>query len=308
MKKLDVYSRLILNSEDDVFNFIIDNLKKSNRAYDYFINWNKVLSNVESIKVELNILNSLIGSSEIKNECLSLIMKYPEVIKAIPFLVAVRDKQLTILHSYNTSGFEYKHFNFLKFKKTLSTHEINEFVDFLDGCGILNLLQNKKIKNLLDYVTGTEVGLDTNRRKNRSGSMMENITEYFIKELCEKNNFRYLSQASSRKLKSEWNVHLPYEDSEKTLDFAIDNGRSIYLIETNYYGGGGSKLKSTAGEYQKMFNYFKRHGFHFVWVTDGLGWNTAKRPLRDSFNELDYILNLELLTRGALLEIVSSDL
>lgn len=310
MKLISEYkSKLGLNTQDDVFSFLTNSLKESNRTYDYYVNWNKVFSNVDSINIELNLLNSLIGSTNIENDCKALLAQYPEVIKAFPFLLAIRDNNITVLHNYSLSGFTYKHFNF-KYKKgqVFTPSEIDELVAFLKGAKLLEIFSNKKVKNLVDYTTGTEVGLDSNGRKNRSGTTMEGIVEFFIQHICQQNNWEYLTQANSVKVKAKWpSITLPYQDSDKNIDFVIHNGISLYLIETNYYGGGGSKLKSTAGEYQKMFNLYQNNGFKFIWITDGLGWKTAERPLRDAFNDLDFILNLEMLTSGILEDILKKN-
>jgi len=146
---------------------------------------------------------------------------------------------------------------------------------------------------------GVEAGLDSNGRKNRSGHAMENIVEIFIKNVCEKNNFKYLKEANSEKIKKELCYNVPVDKSSRIYDFVIDNGKELFIIETNFYGGGGSKLKSTAGEYRNLFNMLDGK-YKFIWITDGLGWNSTKKPLRKTFDHNQYIFNLAMLEKGVL--------
>jgi len=139
---------------------------------------------------------------------------------------------------------------------------------------------------------------------------MEMIAELFIKKICTENNYRYISQATARKIEEVLGYKVSIDKSERSFDFAIDNGFKLYLIETNYYGGGGSKLKSVAGEFTALFNYLKKetpeHGF--IWITDGIGWRTTERPLRESFDKVDYILNLDMVQNGILEDVISQGL
>lgn len=121
--------------------------------------------------------------------------------------------------------------------------------------------------------------------------------------MCNKHGFKYMKQATSHKIR-KWGVNINVDRSNRKFDFAVYNGKNLYLIEANYYGGGGSKLKSTAGEYKALYDFITKDGHKFIWVTDGKGWVTTKKPLEETFHYIDYLLNLKMLSAGILEEII----
>jgi type II restriction enzyme len=293
MKKL---CQLLNKSEDELFEYIINSFKRKITEWSYFVNWKKVFNNVEPFEKELNLLNYLIGKQNIKTEIQELISEYPQVIKVIPLLLAIRDNSLEVL--IDTKNFIYREFDFTKQK--LTKEDIISFSEFIMECGFGELLRQKKIKNLVDYTTGVEVGLDSNGRKNRGGSLMELLVEEFILEATKDLNIDYISQATEKKIKEKWDVSIQVDKSSRIVDFAINNNGQIYFIEVNFYGGGGSKLKSTATEYIKMDEYWNNQGIEFIWITDGAGWHSTLKPLREYFDKANYLLNLEMLKEGIL--------
>lgn len=307
MKLLDTYLELGLYSDADVFNYLMNTLKYTNRTFDFFVDWSKVFLNVKNIEVELNILNYLIGKKDIKNEFRYLISKYPEIVTVIPILIAIRQKSLEVLVNFKTPEWEYKEYSFRK-KKKYSPEEIEDIIEFCDRLGLLYLFKNKKIKNLVDYCIGLEVGIGTNGRKNRGGQIMENIIQWHVDELCNRSNLQYISQASKKKILDIWQIELPIDKSSRQYDFAILNkNNKLILIETNFFSSGGSKLKSVAGEFQALDTFLKEQEIidSFIWITDGAGWLTAKLPLQEAFISNDYIINTKMIFDGALEEIIS---
>lgn len=310
MKYSDIFKKQLgCANSDEVFKYLFGNMKETIKSWDFFVAWEKVMNKVESIEVVLNILNYLIGKKNIREEFKILISKYPEIVEILPILLALREKSIKILEPLENNVFNYKEYTFRK-KNKYSHDEIELFAEFAEKTGLLAMFEKKNIKSVVDYMIGVEVGLDTNARKNRIGIAMEMITELFIKKICSKNNYRYLSQATPCKIKSILGYNVSVDKSERLFDFAIDNGSKLYLVETNYYGGGGSKLKSVAGEFIALFNFLKNetpeHGF--IWITDGRGWIATEKPLRESFEKVDYILNLDMVQNGILEEIISQGL
>lgn len=304
MKYLDTYRKLNLSDDDAVFNYLLTNIKPSNTLWGYFVNWEKVFREAGAIEIELNLLNYLIGKEDFDNEFRELARKHPEVIRAVPALL-VRDgknkKKFDILIDFADGKLLYQQFDFTK--NSYSDAEINDFLEFMYKTGLKHLLQNRKIKNLVDYMIGVEAGLDSNGRKNRGGTAMEQISEAYIKRICEGHGYEYLAQANARAIKARFNIDVPVDKSSRIYDFVISTPNGLTIIEVNYYGGGGSKLKSTAGEYRDLQSIL-RSKFKFVWITDGAGWSSTTRPLRETFNQNDYVINLDLLENGALEEIV----
>ena len=308
MKETKLFKeKLGLDTSEQIFKYLLSSLKESIKGWDYFVNWDKAISNIREIEIDLNLLNYLIGKENVREDFAHLLSEYPRIVKLIPILIACRDKSFSILNFQDDKGFEFEHFDF-KGKKELSAKEIDDAVDFVDNAGVLSLFKDKTIKNVVDYVLGIEVGLDSNGRKNRSGTSMERLVEKFILSLCERHSYSYIKQATSKRIMDDWGIKVTVDKSERRFDFAINNNQSLYLIEVNYYGGGGSKLKATAGEYKALYDFIKNDNHKFIWVTDGLGWNTAARPLEETFNHIDYIVNLDLIEKGLFEEIITNNL
>lgn len=303
MKMIDKYKSMGILSERAAFEYLLWGLKDTIRTYDFFVAWEKVLGNVSRIEIALNILNSLIGKEDIKLKLKELIRRYPEIIPVIPLLIAVRETSITVA---DLSGdIEY----FFDRHKIYSDAEIDKIVYFAEKCGLLKIISNKNVRNLVDYYIGVEVGIDTNARKNRSGKVMENLIEVYVKAICEKYKFRYLTQATVAKIKAKFGKDVSTDKADRHFDFAVNTRSKIYLIEVNYYGGGGSKLKSVAGEFKSLYRLVSaKDDIGFIWVTDGIGWRTAKSPLLETFNAIDYVMNIMMIKNGLLEEVISKGL
>lgn len=292
--------KLGCSTEDEVFDFLIANLKPSNKLWSYFVNWEKVLRNTKQIELALNNLNYLIGKDDFDKEFRFLLKQNPSIAKVIPALV-VRDgsnkKKFEILVDFRANKLAYEDFDFTK--EIITDVDIEKYLTFVIRSGLKDFIVNKKIKNLVDYMIGVEAGLDSNGRKNRSGHAMEDIVEVFIQDLCKQDGIRYLKEANADKIKQEYGYDVPVDKSSRRYDFVIDNGKEPFLVETNYYGGSGSKLKSTAGEYRNLSDILNGK-YKFCWITDGYGWKKTTRPLRETFNNNDYVFTLAMLEKGIL--------
>lgn len=308
MKYSNIFkSRIGCSSGDEVFSYLIATLKETVTKYDYFVNWDKAYRNLKDVEVDLNLMNYLVGKDDVEHAFGDLLREHPSVIRAIPAVMACRQNNFLILDSYDSEGFKYKEFVF-KTTTALSNKDVAEIIKFAKAVGFLDILKKRKIRNLVDYVFGVEVGIDSNGRKNRGGKAMEDIVEFFLKDICERNSLTYLKEATSEKIGKIWGLNLTVDKSSRRIDFAILNKRKMFLVETNFYGGGGSKLKSTAGEYRTMYDFWKKDGHGFIWVTDGRGWKTTQRPLLETFNYTDYILNLDMVSKKILEDIIIQDL
>ena len=288
------------------FNYLKDTFQDSIFTWDYFTNFEKVKLNVQKLKVELNILNSLIGEENIEKEFIKLINEYPKIRQALPLLIAIRKDKLKdtpIITDMDTLIAENK--------KHIFYAELNEDIKkelllFFRESGLKDIFQNKYIKNLVDYCFGVEVGFDTNARKNRTGTLMENMVSNYLNDFCKENkNFSYVEQATQKRILETFNYKIKIDKSSRRFDFAMynKNTNKLYLFEVNFYSGGGSKLKATAGEYQYLNDFIKSQGLEFIWITDGKGWLTALNPLEETFNHNDYVINLDMIKNGILNEI-----
>lgn len=301
MKSLPFYSEVLgCQNEDKMFEYLVANLKPSATIWSYFVNWDKVFENTKRIELALNSLNYLIGKEDFDKEFRYLLKQNPEVAKAIPALT-VRDgsdsKKFSILVDYSNRKLVYEDFDFSK--TSLTDEDIDKYLRFVTETGLKTLITSKKVKNLVDYAIGVEAGLDSNGRKNRGGHAMEAITEAFIVDLCKRKGFRHLKEANADRIKKEFGYDVPVDKSSRRYDFVVDTGKELCIFETNFYGGGGSKLKSTAGEYRNLFDVLDGQ-YKFIWVTDGFGWKSCARPLRETFEHNDYLFTLDMIEKGIL--------
>lgn len=308
MKRINYYDNKNLKNNDEVFDYLINTLIESIYTWDYFTQFDKCMSNAETFKKELKLLNTLLGFDEdkIENKLISIINENPNVKKVLLLLVALRPvklKETAIINDFETLTSSNKFELFTK-KGILSKEDEKDILYFFKETGLQKFFMNNEVSNLLDYCKGVEVGLDTNARKNRSGQIMESICERFVEEFCEKNNFKYIAQATSKRIQEEFNIGLKMDKIERRIDYAIKTNNNLYLIEVNYYSSGGSKLKATAGEYKELSDFIKVQGYEFIWITDGKGWNTAKAPLKETFEHDDYIFNLNMVKDGVLEEVI----
>lgn len=300
MKYLEYYKKKGFN-EDEVFSYFTQCLRDSIKTWDYFVNWDKVFGNLRKLKISLSLLNSLIGSKNFKKDFLDLVKEYPEIIISFPVLIAVRENNLKILKDYENLDLSYVEFDFKKIKE-VSNETALKYYDFIVKSGLEELFS--KVTNFVDYVLGVEVGLDSNGRKNRGGTLMEDVVEVFISKFCEENNLEYLVQADAKIIFEKWNFEVKFDKSSRRYDFAIFSKSKLYLIETNFYNGGGSKLKSVCGEFKSLFNELEEQEIEFIWITDGLGWQSTLRPLEETFKNNNFVFNLKMLEEGILKQVI----
>lgn len=301
MKHLQFYKNRGHHTSGDVFSHFIDSILLNNRTWEYFINWAKVFDKVDDLKIEIGILNSLCSSKDFDNDLSVILSRYPEVIKAFPTLLGVREKRIDVLDSNRLPDFVFKSFDFTK--RRLSPNDIKDLVDFFKNSGLKSLILEGGIANLKDYTYGVEVGLDTNGRKNRGGSIMEDLVEDLLQKVYGLDSSAYTTQGSPDKVYMKWGVSLPVDRSSRRPDFLVWKNNKLFWIETNFYSGGGSKLKSTCGEYKALFDFCKSNGVEFIWITDGEGWKTTLRPLEETYLYTDYIFNLSMIKDGILDEV-----
>ncbi len=281
-----------------VFKDWLNGFRRSIASYNYYTDFDKVYANADKIKVELNILNSLIGSKNIEQEFMDLIAKYPETLKCIPILLAVRAKEI---YAVDVDGeFTYS------FKKLNYTPE--QYAVFMRKTGLFDLLEEHIVNNLYDYATGVETGLGSNGRKNRGGHLMEDLVESFIIKTGFEKNKNYFKEMYIHEIQSKWGIDLSEISNqgkmEKRFDYVVKTDRQIYLIETNFYASGGSKLNETARSYKTIATEVDRiDGVTFVWFTDGEGWKKAKRNLEETFDVMEHIYNIDDMNNGVMKEV-----
>lgn len=290
------------------FNILKSTFQDSIFTWNYFTDFEKVKKNIQKIEKELNLLNYLIGKENIEEEFLLLMEEYPKVRKILPILIAIRDDKLSgmpIITDVETLITENKKHIF---NVPIDENIKKELLLFFKESGLQDIFENKHIKNLVDYCFGVEVGMDTNGRKNRTGDLMENLVGKYLETFCQENtSFAFIGQATKDKIKKAFDYDIKIDKNSRRFDFALfdKSNNKLFLIEVNYYGGGGSKLKATAGEYQYLNDFVKSQDIEFIWVTDGKGWLSSLKPLEETFNHNNHVINLEMLKNGVFEKIVS---
>lgn len=278
------------------FNEWLGKMRPSINNYNYYVDFEKVYANVENIRIELNIMNSLIGSKNIEADFTALLKRYPEILKCVPTLLAVRQSEIYAQDSEGAFLFDFNRMNY----------SVEQYMEFMRKTGLLDLIANHLVNNLVDYVLGIETGLDSNGRKNRGGHQMEDLVEGFIQQT----GIEYYKEMYITDIEKKWGVDLSAISAEgtstKRWDFVVKTEKTIYVIETNFYGGGGSKLNETARSY-KMIAEEARDvaGVEFVWVTDGGGWRSARRNLEETFNTMQHLYNINDMENGVFLSLFS---
>ena len=273
----------------------LSTFRDSIATYSYYIDFEKVYGNVEDIKIELNILNSLIGSKAIEKDFENILSKYPETLKCIPILLAVRNSEISVSDENGSLVFDF----------STSKQTVSEYSEFMKKAGLFNLLQNHLVNSLVDYVTGVETGLDSNGRKNRGGHLMEDLVESYIKKAGFEKGKNYFKEMYIHEITEKWNVALSAISNqgkmEKRFDFVVKTENQIYVVETNFYGSGGSKLNETARSYKTLSSEIDTiNGVTFVWFTDGNGWQSARHNLEETFDVMENIYCIKDMENGVI--------
>ena len=277
------------------FNTWLSGFRDSIADYRYYIDFEKIHRNIDQIKIELNILNSLIGSKNIEFDFENLLKKYPEVLKCIPLLLAVRTNEIYAIDGDGEFKYDFKTPN-------LSTEQ---YKIFMRKTGLFDLMENHIVNNIVDYATGVETGLDSNGRKNRGGHLMENLVENYIVDAGFVKNQTYFKEMKIKEIENKFNLDLSAISNKgktvKRFDFVIKSKNIVYGIETNFYASSGSKLNETARSYRQISQEAQEiKNFVFVWFTDGKGWLDARNNLEETFDVMQHIYNIKDLEEGVI--------
>lgn len=260
------------------FKIFLSQLSETNATLDYFTDFKKIKVNVNKIAIKLNQLNYLIGKADIKAAVNELYEENPKAFEVLDILIAIRKNKNA--KTFNNKG------EIVMLDSYFASPE--SICEYIEETGLGDIFRNKDVKNLVDYVFGIEVGLDTNARKNRGGENMSKAVSLFF----DKAKVFYKKEVSN----TAFPEILSLGADVKRFDFVIKTKRKTYLIETNFYNGGGSKLNETARSYSDVapkINQYKN--YEFVWITDGQGWLSAKNKLEEAYNIIPSMYNLTTL-------------
>ena len=273
----------------------LSKFRPSISSYDYYIDFEKVVRNVDEIKVELNILNSMIGSKNIEEDFEKIVTKYPETLQCVPLLLAVRGNEIYAQDEEGAFLYNFKQMNY----------SVEQYKVFMRKTGLFDMIANHLVNNLVDYALGIETGLDSNGRKNRGGHKMEDLVEKYIVAAGFEKDVNYFKEMYIKDIEAKWGLDLSSLSSDgkstKRFDFVVKTENMVYGIETNFYTGGGSKLNETARSYELLSQHADAiNGFTFVWFTDGIGWKSARGNLRETFEVIDTIYSIDDMEKGVM--------
>ncbi len=267
--------------------------------YEYYVKFGKVVEHVKELDCELSLMNTLIGSQNIKPDFIKLVKKYPEVLKCIPLLIAVRSMEIHVLDEEELLTYDFNK-NFLD-----DDFSAEYYAVFMEKIGLFDLISKHLTCNLKDYALGIEVGLDSNARKNRGGQYMEDLVEEYVKQF----DPNYSKQMTINQIKNRYNVDLSViinkEKSTKKFDFVAKRNNILYAIEVNFYNSGGSKQIETARSYELIAEKSESiKNFCFMWITDGVGgWSGSKDVLKEAFDQIGHVYCIQDLKDGVLMKL-----
>lgn len=296
-------------NNDDKFSQFMTTRFPTNRTPQYWVNWNKVNANVSANQEAIHKLSTLVGNENIEATARELFINDPSLLKLIPVLLATRDQDISVL-TIDEPTKKLGHYE-LNFKHP-DINKLESYLKFIRESGLFDFIRTLD-SSLIDYLAGVEVGLDSNGRKNRGGTMNEDILEDTLKSLVSATGWKYQVQATGNAIHNNWGIHVPEVLKEgskggRRYDGAVYNPNrdEVTIIETNFYGGGGSKLKAVAGEFSSLYETSLKNARHvnFVWISDGPGWDTARNPMREAFDVIPTIFNLQMVGDGFLRELV----
>jgi len=305
MKLLETLKKLGITSDDSGFSFLNSTLRPSLKLWNWFVDWDGVFLTAAKQRRNLDLWNSILGTEDFESDCLDLMERHPEIAKSIPSLLVREGKspsKFSLVEDIADLTVPDLQFDFSV--NAVSPEQRLSAVQFMVGTGLSKLFTAGNIGNLNDYLVGVEAGLNSNARKNRSGTSMETVVDAFLKALISKNpKLKYINQATGAEIKRLWGIDIGSLGNGRRFDFAISDGKKLVLMEVNLYNSSGSKLDSIARSYPELEVLVKNAGYSFVWVTDGPGWKQSLSSLNSAFGSMDYLWNLEILYSGALEEL-----
>lgn len=269
-------------------------------TFSYFCDWNKIKENVTGLNYEINVLNYLVGASDVKLKLIEILKKNPETAKVIPLIIAVRDLDINVIKNPAKPLESLTRYNFSK--KSLTDADITNIVSFCGDSGILSLFSEFKIKDLRDYLLGVETGLDTNARKNRSGTAMEALVSPILDKI---KNVKVYSQKTFKSLDGIKGIPKCLGVKDRKFDYIVQTSTMCYNIEVNYYSGTGSKPQEIVDSYINRNNELRKSGWGFIWITDGAAcWKGQLNQIAKAFREMDHVLNVSFAKSGILEDIL----
>ncbi len=269
--------------KNNINNFL-KTLEETNIELNDLIDIEKIIKIIDELQIKLNTLNYIISSNQIElnNKIEKLFISQPEVFLVLPYLVAIsKDKIKKNNFLFRINNEIHNLSNFLNSPKSI--------ISFLELSGLSRLILDGKIKNFVDFLTGIEVGLDTNARKNRIGFKNEKEIDNIITNAFSK--YQYIS--IDRQLILEEFKNKVFLKNKK-IDFVLTNhlNNKKVIIETSYYNSSGSKIIETAKSFEKLNQIISEiQNYYFLWIADGAGINLTSSFITKNSEQFNFVSN-----------------
>ncbi len=306
LKLTKALKQLGIADEASGFDLLQKGFRKSLKLWSWFVDWRKVFSGVNRLEPKLRIWNELVGTSSFESDCLRLLEKNPEIVTVIPDLIVREGKSPRKFSVASDLADLTKDDLLFDFSIPADSPELRRSaVRFMIGTGLNSLFESGGVGSLRDYMIGVEAGLNSNGRKNRSGTSMEDVVGAYLQGFCGANSeVSFIAQATPQRVKEEFGLDIQDLGKDRRFDFAVHRDGKLVLMEVNLYNSSGSKLDSIARSYPELEDKVKAAGHTFVWVTDGPGWAKSISSLKDAHKTMDHLWNIEMLYSGAIKELL----
>ena len=302
MADLEFYNKhLKTGTLEELTQLFLDTLVGTNRTHEFFVDWGKVRKNIEQFKIELGILNSLLGTKNFEGDLKKILVGYPEVLSLIPMLIAVRETKLKVIEDFGEKESDIVEYSF--HKKDLNEATVNGVVEFFRKTGLESIFTDGQTKNLRDYLLGVEVGMDTHARKNRSGHSMEIALSPLLKILEKKLNLKIYAQKKFKDLHGVFGT-TPTGLADRKFDFVISRDGNAINLEADFFATTGSKPQEIVDSYINRCKELNEVGWGFIFVTDGGAWQGQRNQISKAIEELPYTFNLNFVRRGLLEKVI----
>lgn len=256
------------------FNNFLDTFIDTNIKLDDFVDWEKVNSKIKSYRQDLSIFNFLQSENEeiLKEKINKYWFQNLSSFQKFYILLAGRESNAFLQNKES------------RFFKDLIFRNPNEVIEFLKESNLIRLFIGKNKIDFTNYLLGIEVGLDSNARKNRFGTIMENNIAQILKE----NNIEFVQNYSVDFVKDR-------KGNKKIFDFKFSKNNKDYYLECNFFNSSGSKINEVTKSYRSINEIFKKEkDINFIWVTDGAGWKKTKSSLKTAFFDIENLFSIKL--------------
>jgi type II restriction enzyme len=288
----------IMHSESDEerFKIFLDTLHFSNRAaYYYNPDYNPEGNNVMLSKAELRMCDDLYALSKDfkRSKIQALFDRHPEYISMLlGLLILQKDPMAAYEIDEDTCRLiHYAPGNCSPVDQVVDFMAAGHFLDCMYGTG--GYCRDRD--TLVGKLTLNKARKEFGRKMSICGQKQEG----FIRDSAYRAGFingkNVIFQATPKAIYEDWGINVPdgkEDGNHKRYDTVFKINDTAVCCETNFYNSGGSKVTETPRGYTLYSEKFvsNQHAVFMV-VTDGIGWCTAAKTLKDYIADVQHVYN-----------------